>query len=81
MVIAKEVKEEILSKVKSGQSVREIATQYGVCDRTIYAWLKTKATEGISVLEHNKLKKENQLLKEIVGSLTIQLQEIKKKRG
>ena len=35
--INKEVKQEILDKVKSGKTVKEIATQYGVSDRTIYA--------------------------------------------
>jgi len=78
--VAKEVKQEILGKVKSGMPVKDVSAQYGISDRSIYLWLKTGVSQGVSVLEHNKLKKENQLLKEIVGCLTIQLQELKKKR-
>jgi transposase-like protein len=78
--INNEVKKEILDKVKSGKTVKEIATQYGVCDRTIYAWLKVGVVDTISALELGKIKKENQMLKEIVGALTIELEKLKKKR-
>lgn len=71
-VIAKEVKLEILGKVKSEERVSELSKQYGVCDRTIYAWLKTGVTNQVSLLELNRLKKENQMLKEIVGVLKYQ---------
>lgn len=78
--INSEVKKEILDKVKSGKAVKEVATQYGVSDRTIYAWLKVGVVDTISVLELGKIKKENQILKEIVGALTIELEKLKKKR-
>jgi transposase len=77
--ISNEVKQEILSKVKSGQSVKQIAGQYGVSDRTIYAWLKKGVVDNVSTLEFGRLKKENQILKEIVGALTIELEKLKKK--
>ena len=73
-------KKEILDKVKSGITVKEVATQYGVSDRTIYAWLKVGVINTISPLELGKIKKENQILKEIVGALTIELEKLKKKR-
>lgn len=78
--IAKEVKEEIVDKVKGGEKVSQLASQYGVSNRTIYAWLKGKALNNVSLLEHNKLKRENQLLKEIIGALTIELEKLKKKK-
>jgi len=78
--INSEVKKEILDKVKSGKTVKEVATQYGVSDRTIYAWLKVGVVDTISALELGKIKKENQILKEIVGALTIELEKLKKKR-
>ena len=78
--INNEVKKEILDKVKSGITVKEVATQYGVSDRTIYAWLKVGVVDTISALELGKIKKENQILKEIVGALTIELEKLKKKR-
>jgi len=80
-VIANEVKKEIVDKVKQGEPVLKLAEQYGVSDRSIYAWLKKKASGSISVLEHNKLKRENQMLKEIVGVLTIELEKLKKKKA
>lgn len=78
--INSEVKKEILDKVKSGITVKEVATQYGVSDRTIYAWLKVGVVDTISALELGKIKKDNQILKEIVGALTIELEKLKKKR-
>lgn len=80
-VIALEVKQEILEKVKSGKPVLELASQYGVSDRTIYSWLKKKAVGTASILELNKLKRENQMLKEIVGVLTVELEKLKKKQA
>jgi len=80
-VIANEVKKEIVEKVKQGEPVATLANQYGVSDRSIYAWLKRKASGSISVLEHNKLKRENTLLKETIGALTIELEKTKKKTG
>ena len=78
--IAKEVKEEILEKVKRGEKVVQLAEQYGVSDKTIYGWLKGKALSNVSLLQHNKIKRENQLLKEIIGALTIEIEKLKKKR-
>lgn len=78
-VIAKEVKEEILAKVKAGEKVTLISQQYGVSDKTIYAWLRGNAIHTVSFLEYAKLRKENQVLKEIVGVLTVELEKTKKK--
>lgn len=76
-----EVKQEILAKIKAGEEVKKVAAQYGVSDRTIYLWLKKGVTDHVSVLELGKLKKENQILKEIVGVLTMELEKVKKKRN
>lgn len=77
--INNEVKQEILAKIKAGEEVKKIAAQYGVSDRTIYIWLKKGVVNNISVLELGKLKKENQILKEIVGVLTMELEKVKKR--
>lgn len=79
--IAKEIKDEIINKLKhEGQSVAELATQYGISNRTIYSWLGTKATGTVSLLELNKLKKENDQLKQIIGDLTIKMS-VEAKKG
>lgn len=77
--IALEVKNEIIAKVKSGVKVVELSKQYGVSEQTIYTWLKQKVEGSVSVLEHNKLKKENEQLKQIIGVLTLELEKTKKK--
>ena len=79
--IAKEIKDEIINKLKhDGLSVADAAKQYGISDKTIYNWLGTKAKGVISVLEHNKLKKENEQLKQIIGDLTIKMS-VEAKKG
>lgn len=69
-----------MGKVKAGEPVPALAKQYGVSDKTIYTWLKFRASSSVSWLEHAKLKKENQVLKEIVGVLTVELEKVKKKK-
>jgi len=77
--IAKEVKAEILVKVKAGEKVADLSRQYGISEQSIYSWLKQNVTGMVSVLEHNKLKKENGQLKQIIGVLTLELEKVKKK--
>lgn len=79
--IAKEIKDEIINKIKhEGLSVSETADKYGISSRTIYGWLGTKASGTVSILEHNKLKKENEQLKQIIGDLTIKMS-VEAKKG
>ena len=77
--IPKEKKEEILTKVKCGEKVPSLATQYGISDKTIYFWLRTDTGEEVvSLIRYNKLKRENEELKRIVGELTLNLSQEKK---
>lgn len=79
--ISKEIKDEILAKIKNdGLSVADAASKYGIHTGTVYNWLGTKATGAVSVLEHNKLKKENEQLKQIIGDLTIKMS-VEAKKG
>lgn len=77
--IAHEVKTEILAKVKAGEKVADLSKHYGISEQSIYSWLKQHVTGMVSVLEHNKLKKENDWLKQIIGVLTLELEKTKKK--
>lgn len=77
--IPKEKKEEILSKARNGEKVPALSTQYGISAKTIYYWLRTDTGEEvISVLKYNKLKRENEELKRLVGELTLDLSQGKK---
>ena len=79
--IAKEVKEEVLAKVKSGEPVSSLSEKYGISTKTIYNWLGEKGTKQVSWMEHLRLKKENQQLKEIIGVLSLELERSKKKKA
>lgn len=59
-IIAPEIKAEVLAKVKAGERVALLASQYGISDKTIYTWLRQDTQEPVvSVLQYNRLKKEN----------------------
>lgn len=77
--IAKEIKEEILHKIKAeGLSVSDAGKQYGVSTKTIYGWLSKQNEKVPNILAINKLKRENQQLKEIVGIVTLELEKVKR---
>jgi transposase-like protein len=72
--ISKEIKEETLERIKNkGISVAQATQDIGVANATIYSWLGNKAKGSISVLKYNKLKKENDELKRLIGELTIRM--------
>ena len=78
--IPREVKEQILNRVKNeGVSVPQLASDHGISEKTIYNWLKQNSTPGANLLEMAKLRRENKILLELVGKLT--LEEEKKKNG
>lgn len=80
-IIAAEVKQEILAKVKAGETVASLSQTYGVSDKSIYNWLEKGATRKVSWLDYAKLKKENSQLKEIIGVLSLEVEKSKKKTG
>ena len=79
--IAKEIKEEIINKVHTGERVADLAEQYAVSIKTIYGWLRQDTGEDVvSVLQYNKLKRENEELKRLIGELTLNMHLQKKSR-
>lgn len=70
--IPKEIKEQILSRIKNeGASVSQLAKEHGISDRTIYGWLRKEVSSSVSFLDYARLKRENKLLLELVGKLTL----------
>jgi len=72
--IRKEIKEEILNKVKEGKdTVPTIAKMYGISGEAIYYWLR-QGVGGVTsqVLNNNRLRKENETLKKIIGELMLE---------
>lgn len=80
--IAKEIREEILAKVKGGQKVVDLAQQYGISDQSIYGWVRQAAGDDvISLIAYNKLKRENEELKRLIGELSFKLSSGEKNRA
>lgn len=72
--IPKEIKMEIISKVKSGEKVVDLARQYGVSDKSIYTWLHLETGDQVvSIVQYNRLKRENEELKKLIGELSLKL--------
>lgn len=77
--ISKEKKDEILAKARAGEKVASLASQYAISVKTIYFWLRADTGEEVvSVLKYNKLKRECEELKRLVGELTLNLSQGKK---
>lgn len=72
--ISKEIKDEVLLKAKAGEKVAGLAEQYGISIKTIYAWLSHDSGQDmVSWPKYNKLKRENQELKRLLGEVTLEM--------
>lgn len=73
-VIPSEIKIEVLAKIKAGEKVAALASQYGISVKTIYNWLRVDTGEQVvSIIQYNKLKRENEELKKLVGEVSLAL--------
>ena len=73
-IIPKEIKDEVLIKARLGEKVSALATQYGISIKTIYTWLRLDSMDPVvSVLKYNKLRRENEELKRLVGEITLEM--------
>ena len=74
-------KKEIIRRVTdNGEKVSELSKEYGVVPKTIYGLLGRKAKQSSAVLELSKLRRENEALLSIIGSLVAESKLGKKKR-
>lgn len=77
---SREVKEEVLAKIRSGQKVSEVAQIHGMSEMTIRTWLGRDAAGGGSMtLEVSRLRRENAELVRIIGELKVDSERQKKK--
>lgn len=71
--IAQEIKDQIISRIKNnGEPVSKLSSEYNISVKTIYGWLRKQSGINVNVLEFARLKRENRLLLEIVGRLTLE---------
>jgi|LakMenE01Jun11ns_1017448.scaffolds.fasta_scaffold7693574_1 transposase len=76
--LSKEQWEEVLAKVKSGESIPSLAKIYGIAAKTIYNKVSKQVDQDGSLLEINKLKKQIKELREVLGYVTAELSREKK---
>lgn len=71
--IAQDIKDQIISRIKNnGEAVSALSREYNISVKTIYGWLRKQSGSNVNVLEMARLKRENKLLLEIVGRLTLE---------
>ena len=67
--------------MRAGERVAALAEQYALSDKTIYSWLRhDSGDEVVSILKYNKLKRENEELKRLIGELTLDMHLQKKSK-
>jgi len=80
--IPKELKEQILSRIKNdGISVIQAAKDHGVSTKTIYNWLNKNLDRSPSYRDYALLRKQNQDLMILIGQLTLENKKLKKNRN
>lgn len=81
-VIPKELKEQILSRVKNdGVSVSQASKDHGVSVKTIYTWLNHNLDKALSYSDFAHLRKQNQDMLILIGQLTLEIKKLKKNRN
>lgn len=70
---SREIREEVLKKIRGGRRVAEVAKEHGISDMTVRTWLERDTSSGRGeILEVSRLKRENEALLRIVGQLTFE---------
>ena len=72
-------KQEVLDKIKAGGKPVDVAQSDGINVKLVYNWIAAGSAKNSSLIEINKLKRENQTLKELVGELTMSIKGLKKR--
>lgn len=76
-----QVKSKIIERIRNeGLSVPKASEEFNISRNTIYAWIGSRSKGEPSILEIAKLKKENNELKQIIGSLALDMERGKKNR-
>lgn len=76
--IPKEIKEEILRRLKDGEGAIKLSAEYGIKDKTIYKWVSNTTRKINPIFEVSRLKREIKGLYEMIGFLTVERSRQKK---
>lgn len=70
---SQEVKDQVIGRIKNeGLPVIQVAKEHAVSEKTIYGWLRKLPESLVPALAYAKLKRENKLLLELIGKLTLE---------
>lgn len=74
-----EVREQVIGRIQNeGVAVATVAAEHGINIKTIYSWISKKAETGPNILQLNKLKRENEELKRLLGEAMLMNERSKK---
>ena len=80
--IAPELKEQILHRIRTdGISATQAAREHAVSLPTVYAWLRRSTILPSNILQVNKLRRENEDLKRLLGEAMLMNEKSKKNRA
>ncbi len=80
--IAPELREQILNRIRTeGISASQAAKEHGISAPTVYAWLQRSTVFPSNILQINKLRRENEELKRLLGQAMLMNERSKKNNG
>jgi transposase-like protein len=80
--ISPEIKEQILHRIRTeGISAAQAAREHGISTPTVYAWLQRSTILPSNILQFNKLRRENEELKRLLGQAMLMNERSKKNNG
>lgn len=69
--IPREIREEMLAKIKGGAKASDVANAHGISPKTVYGWLGGAAKTNIGFAQYQKMKRERDGLLALVGELLL----------
>lgn len=73
------IREQILHRIRTeGITATKAAKEHGISTATVYAWLRRSTVLPSNILQINKLKRENEELKRLLGEAMLMNERSKK---
>ena len=77
--IPAEIREQVLNRIRTeGVTAAQAAREHGISSVTVYAWLRRSTVLPSNILQVNKLRRENEELKRLLGQAMLMNERSKK---
>lgn len=77
--ISADIKQQILHRIRTeGVTATQVAKEHGISAPTVYAWLRRSTVLPSNILQLNKLRRENDELKRLLGQAMLMNERSKK---